>query len=215
MSPPKLLIFDCDGVLVDSEPLVNQAEAGLFSRWGWSLTPHQAAKAFKGKAFAEIAAVVQLNTSALPSDWMFEWAMEIARFFQKELQPIEGIHAALDYLAPRFPICVASQSSLSRVRLSLALCNLSHHFEGLIFTASMVERPKPAPDLFLCAARSLNTNPADCVVIEDSITGVQAAVAEGMRVLGYSADEGNHDLERAGAIVFHDMRGLPALLERG
>ena len=210
-----LVIFDCDGVLVDSEHLVNKIEAALLSQWGWPLSAEQARAAFKGRAFRDIAKMIEQNASgSLPYDWIYEWAMETARGFHERLQEVPGVRSVLEQLqTDATPMCVASQSSLARVRLSLAICKVDHYFADRVFTASMVTRPKPAPDLFLHAARVLKFEPADCVVIEDSRTGVEAAVAAGMRVYGFAMHEDALELERAGATVFHRMSDLKLLLD--
>jgi len=110
-------------------------------------------------------------------------------------------------------VCVASQSPSPRVRLSLGVCDLSRYFGGRVFTASQVARPKPAPDLFLYAAAQLGVAPERCTVIEDSPSGVRAAVAAGMRVFGYAADENAERLAAAGAATFYDMAELPSLIQ--
>jgi HAD superfamily hydrolase (TIGR01509 family) len=195
---PSLIIFDCDGVLVDSEGLVNEIEAALLSRWGWDVTPAELRERFKGRAFGEIAEIVRSTLGErLPTDWIYEWAMETAAGFHARLRPVPGVRELLQQLrAERVPLCVASQSSFARVRLSLALCRLSDFFAARIYTASMVLRPKPAPDLFLHAARALSAEPGACVVIEDSASGVLAGLAAGMRVLGFAPDQSSGELAR-------------------
>jgi HAD superfamily hydrolase (TIGR01509 family) len=209
-----LVIFDCDGVLVDSEPLVNRVEAEFVAARGWSATPSEMGALFKGHTFER---TVQLLEARLPGGiskvGVYELAMAIAQVFQKELAAVPGVHALIAALRERaIPICVASQSALPRVRLSLQICGLDSFFDDRVFTASMVARPKPAPDLFLHAARTLGTAPAQCVVIEDSPSGVRAAVAAGMKVLGYAATENEALLREAGATTFTQMSDVPALL---
>jgi HAD superfamily hydrolase (TIGR01509 family) len=211
---PQPIIFDCDGVLVDSERLVCRVEAELLTRWGWSLTPEQVRAEFKGHAFPSIARVIEQKLAGrLPHDWMYTWAMETAHLFQNELRAVRGVHALLAQLsADGVSFCVASQSPLPRVRVSLHACDLARHFGERVFTSSMVARPKPAPDLFLFAAEQLGHPPEQCTVSEDSPSGVRAAVAAGMRVFGYAADEDAERLAAAGARLFYDMSELPALL---
>jgi HAD superfamily hydrolase (TIGR01509 family) len=209
-----LIIFDCDGVLVDSERLVCRVEAELLSAWGWPLTPEQAGREFKSRAFPDIARSIKARLGpSLPETWMYTLAMETAALFQAELTPVRGVRAVLDELERRdVPRCVASQSQLPRVRLSLAVCDLARYFGSGVYTAAMVARPKPAPDLFVHAAERSGFTAAQSIVIEDSPSGVRAAVAAGMRVLGYAADADPQSLAAAGAEVFRDMAELPALI---
>jgi HAD superfamily hydrolase (TIGR01509 family) len=209
-----LVIFDCDGVLVDSEPLVNRVEAEFVSARGWSATPPEMGALLQGCTFEQ---TVQLLEARLPSGIskvaVYELAMSIAQTFQKELAAVPGVHALIAALREReIPICVASQSALPRVRLSLQICGLDSSFGDRVFTASMVARPKPAPDLFLHAAHTLGAEPGTCIVIEDSPSGVRAAVAAGMNVLGYAAAENPALLHEAGATTFTQMSDVLSLI---
>jgi HAD superfamily hydrolase (TIGR01509 family) len=208
------VIFDCDGVLIDSERIVNQVEAEVLTRWGWPVSAPEVRALFKGRAFAELQAQIEQHLAGkLPSDWIYDWAMETAYAMQQRLREVPGVRALIEQLrAAGVPIAVASQSSLGRVHLSLALCRLDHYFGAHVSTASMVARPKPAPDVYLHAAASLGAAPTACSVIEDSPSGVRAARAAGMTVYGYAADEDATALAQAGATVFHHMSELPALL---
>jgi HAD superfamily hydrolase (TIGR01509 family) len=209
------IIFDCDGVLVDSERVVCRIEAELLTGWGWPRTPQQHRDEFKGCSFPDMArSIEQRLAGRLPSDWMYVWAMETANLFRAELREVRGVRALIEQLLEaRRPVCVASQSPLPRVRFSLGVCDLSRYFGTCVFTASMVARPKPAPDLFLYAASQLGVAPERCTVIEDSPSGVRAAVAAGMRVFGYAADENAERLAAAGAVPFYDMAELPSLIQ--
>lgn len=209
------IIFDCDGVLVESERLVTRIEAELLTRWGYPRTPEQLRSEFKGSTFLDMARTLEQRLAGrLPPDWMYLWAMETANLFRAELREVRGVRAVLEQLcAEGTPLCVASQSPLPRVRISLGVCDLERYFQGRVFCSSMVARPKPAPDLFLHAAASLGAAPERCTVIEDSPSGVSAAVAAGMRVFGYAADEDAERLAAAGARVFHDMAELPDLIQ--
>jgi HAD superfamily hydrolase (TIGR01509 family) len=208
------VIFDCDGVLVDGERWVCQVEARLLSEWGWPMTADDARTEFKGRAFPSIARSIEERLGGcLPEHWTYLWAMETASHFQAELREIVGVRAILERLIERgSSLCVASQSPLPRVTLSLGICDLSRYFRGSIFTSSMVARPKPAPDLFLHAAARLGAAPAECTVIEDSPSGVRAARAANMRVLGFAADENAEGLAAEGATPFFDMAELSGLL---
>lgn len=211
-----MVIFDCDGVLVDSEPIVNRVERDLLAQWGWRLDEREVRRLFKGRVFGELARLIEHNVERpLPADWIYVLAMQTARAFRAHLREVPGVRAVIEQcLARRVPVCVASQSSLPRVLLSLELCDLDRYFGPHVFTASMVPRPKPSPDLFLHAARTLGVAPERCTVIEDSPSGVAAAVTAGMRVFGYAADEDAAGLRAAGAATFTRMSELPALLAR-
>lgn len=211
------IIFDCDGVLVQSERLVSDIERVLLARWGWELNAEEIRSHFKGKSFANIAEIVRKNVGdRLPNDWMYHWAMETANGFRKRLQLVPGVRELIEQVLSReLPCCVASQSPLARVELSIGVCDLERYFEGRVFSSSMVPRPKPAPDLFLFAAKQLGVQPEDCTVIEDSPSGVRAAVAAGMRVFGYAADEDQERLAEAGAEVFFEMSEVPRLMSWG
>jgi len=209
------VLFDCDGVLVDSERLVCRIEAELLTRWGWPLTASEVRAQFQGRSFPSIArSIEQKLAGSLPDDWMYLWAMETAELFRAELREVRGVRAVLERLVGQgTPIGVASQSPLPRVRLSLGVCDLGRYFGTQVFSASMVTRPKPAPDLYLYAAAQLGQAPEHCLVIEDSATGVRAAVSAGMRVFGYAADADAGALAAAGARPFSDMAELPELIQ--
>lgn len=149
----------------------------------------------------------------VPLDWVFDWAMLTANAFVHELKAIPGIEAVLRHFAGQNQaMCVASQSSPARVALSLRVASLDGYFGSNVYTASMVEYPKPAPDLFLFAARKMGFAPEFCTVIEDSSVGVIGARAAGMQVFGYAADENANTLSEAGATVFYSMEDLIGLL---
>lgn len=205
-----LVIFDCDGVLVDSEPLVNRIEAAYFTELGAPMTAQEACAQFKGKTVEQVAAALEARVGRrLPAEFGYDWAMTTALGLVRELQPVAGIERLIERVrAANFAICVASQSPLPRVRLSLRLTGLDRYFGENVFTASMVASPKPAPDLFLFAAQRMGVPPEQAIVIEDSPSGVIAARAAGMRVYGYAADENAAALESAGACVFTSMDEL-------
>lgn len=209
------VIFDCDGVLVDSEPLVNRIEADLVSQLGIPCTPAEARARFKGLTVGSVARALESQLGrALTEDWIYDWGMATALGLVRELRPIEGVESTVRALrASGVAMCVASQSPPARVALSLRICGLDAYFGSHVYTASMVAKPKPAPDLFLLAAARLGVEPGDCVVIEDSPTGVQAAVAAGMTCFGYAAADSAGELRSAGAAdVLGAISGLIGLL---
>jgi HAD superfamily hydrolase (TIGR01509 family) len=214
---PKLVIFDCDGVLVDSEPIAQRVEVRLLAKLGLALDETQTRALFKGKTVTEVAAVMERELGLkLEPSWIYEWAMSTAHELARDLREVPGVRAVIEAFAKAGVLsCVASQSLLPRVQLSLAVTGLDRYFPQRVYTASMVARGKPAPDLFLHAARQLGAEPSACVVIEDSPSGVRAGVAAGMTVLGYAAAEDEAALAAAGATVFFAMRDLPALLGIG
>ncbi len=214
--PPNLVIFDCDGVLVDSEPIVNDVESEFFATLGVTIDPREARRRFQGKTVTDVAgAVAAALGRPLSAEALYTWGMTTALGLVTSLQAVPGIRDVVEWLVRTgTPVCVASQSPLPRVRLSLAVTDLSRYFADDVFTASMVARPKPAPDLFLHAAATMGIPASCCIVVEDSPTGILAADAAGMTALGYAAPDGLGEdaLRAAGARVFTTMSELPALL---
>src|SRR3989442_1934750 len=177
-----LVIFDCDGVLVDSEPLVNGIEAELFTKLGVPMTPQEARLLFKGRTVGEIATFLEEKLGrGLSQKWVYEWGMATALGLVRGLRAVPGVRDIVEALSLRkHSICVASQSPPARVALSLMVAGLDGFFGSRIYTASMVSHPKPAPDQFLHAAHRCGARSRACAVIEDSPSGVVAAVAAGM-----------------------------------
>ncbi|MEA2718654.1 MAG: hypothetical protein QOJ39_518 [Candidatus Eremiobacteraeota bacterium] len=211
-----LVIFDCDGVLVDSEPIVNRIESEFFATVGFRADPLEVRRRFQGLTTDQVAAAVEAETGRrFTADELYSWGMMTALGLVESLGPVPGVRDVAEQLiASGMAVCVASQSPLPRVRLSLRVTHLAALFGENVFTASMVARPKPAPDLFLHAAQRMGAEPPRCVVIEDSPSGVRAACAAGMAAFGYAAEggAGPDALAAAGAHVFTSMTELPALL---
>ena len=206
-----LLIFDCDGVLVDSERIAIRVDAGVLGQLGWQLTEAEIVDRFVGRSTQTIVGEIEAYLGrSLPADWDASFEPLYRDAFARELGPVDGIVEALDRID--LPMCVASSGSHDKMRFTLGLTGLYERFAGRIFSADEVANGKPAPDLFLHAARSLDTSPKECVVIEDSPFGVAAALAAGMRVLGYSGGDVPADRLVAANHVFADMRELPSLL---
>src|SRR3954452_5003398 len=215
---PDLVIFDCDGVLVDSEPIFNRAHAAILSECGYETTPERVGERFCGISDAEMLAAIEREWGRrLPADYRERVAALIDASCAAELTSFPGLIEALDRMPAR--ICVASTSTPERIRKSLAIVGLLDRFEPNIFSAVMVARGKPAPDLFLFAARRMNANPARVVVIEDSVPGVRAAVAANMDVIGFCGGShcpaGHQDILRhnGATAILADFRGLPAALD--
>ncbi|MEY9943802.1 HAD superfamily hydrolase (TIGR01509 family) [Kitasatospora sp. GAS1066B] len=208
-----LVIFDCDGVLVDSERIAVRLHVALAAEFGWPLTEAEVVARFVGRSTASIGEqVAERLGAAVAADWQraFEERHRVA--VDRELAPVDGIEAALAAL--HRPSCVASSGSHEKMRHTLGRTGLYDYFDGRIFSATEVDRGKPAPDLFLHAAGRMGVPAAGCVVVEDSGPGVRAARAAGMRVLGYAGGlTSAESLAEAGAQqVFHEMRELPGLL---
>jgi HAD superfamily hydrolase (TIGR01509 family) len=208
-----LIIFDCNGVLVDSEPLATGIVSQEFIRAGFALTPDLVARYFTGRRQADMFAEVEIAAGRkLPKDFAATVAAATLRRFHTELRATANVAKALSWL--RGPKCVASSSTLDRMRVSLETTDLIRFFEPNLFSAADVASGKPAPDLFLHAAAKMRVNPADCLVVEDSGVGVAAAVAANMTVIGFTG--GSHasgkldaTLKAAGArVVISDMRAL-------
>ncbi len=210
--PSSLVIFDCDGVLVDSERIaVRVSSAGLTER-GWAISEAEVIERFVGRSDEYIGAeIAQRLGERVEAEWRVESVRRLRDAFVSELRPVEGIIEALDAIST--PTCVASSGTHEKIRNSLRLVGLLDRFDGRIFSASDVANGKPAPDLFLRAAATMNVTPAECAVVEDSPSGVEAAHAAGMRVFGYAGGVTAADrLSGRGTIVFTDMQELPALL---
>jgi HAD superfamily hydrolase (TIGR01509 family) len=213
----QLAIFDCDGVLVDSETIAHRALAQALNELGMKLTLEDAFDLFRGNTTAQSVAIIEERLGRkLAEDFFPVWRERLYELFrQAPVMPIKGVVEALDALT--IPTCVASNGTLRKMQTTLGVTGLLPRFEGRLFSADMGIAGKPAPDLFLAAAKALGATPARTVVVEDSPTGVEGAIAAGMAVLGYAGEDYTDpkELEVAGAHVFHDMRELPALLARG
>ncbi|MGO9558060.1 MAG: HAD family hydrolase [Acidimicrobiales bacterium] len=215
MGATELVIFDCDGVLVDSEHLSVEVEVGILGDLGWEITPSEIAERFLGISDADYVAKIEDHLGiTLPPSWLEEMAPRYRAAFERDLQPVDGIVAALDDLeSADIRTSVASSGTPEKMRFTLGLTGLWDRFEGRIFSATEVSRGKPAPDLFLHAASRIGVEPSRCAVVEDSPAGVQAALAAGMRTIAYAG--GLVPLERLalpGVTVISDMRELAPLL---
>ncbi len=215
---PDLVIFDCDGVLVDSERLAVQVEVGILGNLGWEITPDEIVRRFLGISDADYVAQIEEHLGiTLPPAWLEEMEPRYREAFERELTAVQGIHQALDELAAAgVETAVASSGTQEKLRFTLGHTDLWEHFEGRVFSATEVERGKPAPDLFLHAAHTLGVAPARCAVVEDSPPGLQAARAAGMRAIAYAG--GLVPIERLtleGVTVIFDMTRLAAELLRG
>jgi len=212
MREPELVIFDCDGVLVDSERLAVAVDVVVLERLGWPLTEAEIVDRFVGRPHAYMMSEVEAHLGTkLPDGWEAEYLPLYDAAFAAELVAVDGIADALDRIT--LPTCVASSSTHAGIRRSLELTGLRARFGERIYSAEDVTRGKPAPDVFLHAAAGMGVDPARCVVIEDSVHGVTAARAAGMQVLAYGGGVVPGDrLRGPDTTVFGHMRELPDLL---
>lgn len=211
--PARLVIFDCDGVLVDSEPTANRIMSEMLTEAGLPMGYEETVRTFMGRSMAACLEIAAGRLGRpLPESFADEYHRRIRTAFERELRPVAGVGEALDEI--HLPICVASSGDHAKIRTTLGLTGLLPRFEGRIFSATDVPRPKPHPDLFLHAAATLGFAPDACIVVEDTVLGVQAGTAAGMRVLGYAGVSDPAQLAAAGAQVFRHMRELPALVRQ-
>lgn len=221
MAAAELVIFDCDGVLVDSEPLSLAVLARSVRATGLTMTDDELRDAFMGPTLEQIEAGVSERLAALgrtlPERWLARFLADRADAFAAELRAVPGARAAVEGVRSRgLDACVASQGRIAKTAMTLGLTGLRDLFEDdRLFSSTMVARGKPAPDLFLHAASACGQSPERCVVVEDTVGGVRAALAAGMRVLGYGGTAGAAKLAAEGAEPFEEMRGLPALVAAG
>jgi HAD superfamily hydrolase (TIGR01509 family) len=211
-----LVIFDCDGVLVDSERLSIRLDAVLLDQLGWPMAESEIVERFVGRTEAAMRAEIEEH---LGRDVGAEWAAFAERYtaaFAAELEPVDGVVEAVDVIqASGVATCVASSGDHAKIRRNLAKTGLLDRFDGRIFSGDDVVHGKPAPDLFLHAAATMGIPPGRCAVVEDSRHGVAAARAAGMWAFGYAGGvTPGSALEGERTTVFNDMRDLTRLLER-
>ena len=210
---PAAVLFDCDGVLADSEGLVNGIVARDLSARGWPMTGAEAAERFLGMALPAMVPVIESRVGPLPPDWGRALSARIAAHMLDALEPVPGAPAAVRAVAAAgIPVAVASNAGRDELRAKLARLELLGLFAGRVFSFEDVARPKPAPDIYLAAARSCGAAPGGCVVVEDSLLGVRAGVSAGCRVLGLARETDASVLAGAGAAPFASMAALPGLL---
>ena len=209
---PGLIIFDCDGVLVNSEPIASRIFHELITEIGLNISLEETVRRFEGLSDQDSIRIVEEKLGRpVPSSFMENNDKRLFEALSRELDPIQNISVSLERIS--IPTCVASSGPYEKIRLSLGVTQLLPKFEGRIFSASEVSRGKPFPDLFLHAADKMGVSPQNSIVVEDSVYGVQAGVAAGMAVLGYAERTDPEILRKAGATVFDDMLELPELIK--
>lgn len=212
--PLELVIFDCDGVLIDSERLAVKVDVLVLRELGWPLSEAEVIERFVGVSNRDTQAAIEAHLGRkLPDRWEERFKPLYEQAFANQLAPVEGVLEALERIA--LPSCVASSGTHEYLRYTLGLTGLYERFAGRIFSAEDVARGKPAPDLFLHAAERMGAQPTACAVVEDSRSGVEAARAAGMRVLAFAGGLSPVELlEGPNTVLFEEMRELPALLDR-
>ena len=214
-----LIIFDCDGVLVDSEIIAHELLAQMMTDLGHPMTTAEAVQKFAGRSLADTLLLIEASLGrSIPEPLGQRYSGLLDERLRRDLKPVAGVKAAI--MSLRYPRCVASSSSLERIRLSLEATGLTSLFGANVFSATQVVHGKPAPDLYLLAARTMVVAFKNCVVIEDSALGVSAGRAAGMKVVGFTGAahatrDATEQLVAAGACsVISSMVELPATVER-
>ena len=212
-----LIIFDCDGVLVDSEPIADRVFPEMLAAEGVCISRKEIKKYFTGYSLKSCLETIekQFGIPPPPRGFKQKYYSRLFNEFKKTLKPVLGIKEALDSIP--YPICVASSGEHEKMQVSLTIAGLLPIFKNRLFSATEVVNGKPAPDLFLYAAEKCNADPKYCAVIEDSLPGVTAGIAAGMTVFAYinpSQSKLSDTCKNLGAIIFNTMKDLPGLLEK-
>lgn len=211
MKSYKCVIFDCDGVLVDSEVLSSQVFVDLANAYGAGIDIDYAMQHFKGGHLAEsVRHVEEIIGNPLPESFIPDYRKRSSEVFKTELQPIEGIKNVLDAL--KVPFCTASSGPMKKIIANLKTTELYSYFEGNIFSCYDIEKWKPDPSIYLLAAKTMGFEVKDCLVIEDSIAGVMAAVNGGFDVYGFALPEDDSLVENC-TKIFHDMNDLISIMK--
>ncbi|WP_296793057.1 HAD family phosphatase [Variovorax sp.] len=218
--PFAAVLFDCDGVLVDSEPITNRVLAEMLGELGWPLTTDESMRIFTGKAVKDEADLIESKTGfRITPEWLHGFRERRNEALERDLRAIPNAPAAVRALFEQLDgrIACASGADRFKVELQLEKVGILDCFAGRIFSGHEMPRSKPAPDVYLAAAAALGVDPKRCAVVEDTVTGAMAGVAAGATVFGYSTGESGHSgpeaLRSVGAVqVFSDMAELPALL---
>jgi HAD superfamily hydrolase (TIGR01509 family) len=212
---PQAVLFDCDGVLADSEALHNRIIAEEVSALGWPMDGAEAERRFIGLSWRNIVPLVEarLGPGSVPADFVEGVVARVLRALHQEVVPVPGVLSAVQAIvAAGIPVAVASNSSRPELATKLRGLGLEEIFRGRAYCYDDVAAPKPAPDMYLAAAASCGADPRHCVVVEDSVTGSRAGRAAGCRVLGFTHAANAATLLAVGAEPFDDMRDLPGLL---
>jgi HAD superfamily hydrolase (TIGR01509 family) len=212
---PAAILFDCDGVLADTEALHDRIMAEEISGLGWDMTAEESARRFRGFAWDAMQPVIEarLGPDSVPPDFVRNLVARVVRALEHEAVPVAGaLEAIAAITAAGIPVAVASNSSRAELATKLRRLGLTETFRGRVFSVDDVDRPKPAPDMYRAAAASCGADPHRCVVVEDSVAGARAGIAAGCRVLGFAQSTPAAALRDIGAEPFAEMRDLPRLL---
>jgi HAD superfamily hydrolase (TIGR01509 family) len=210
---PRAVLFDCDGVLADSEGLVNRVVAEQLTARGWRLSAAEARHAFLGMALPDMVPLIEARTGPLPAEWPEQLSAMIALMLEHEVEPVHGApEAVAACVAAGLAVAVASNSARRELGAKLHRLGLAATFGPRAFSFEDVRRPKPWPDIYLAAAAACGAAPAECVVVEDSLPGIRAGLAAGCRVLALAPEGDGAAFAALGAVPFTAMVALPALL---
>ncbi len=214
---PEAVLFDCDGVLADTEPLHDRVVAEEVTALGWAMTPGEVRRVFLGLSWDEMQPVIARQTGRpVPPGWVSALVTRVLHALEGEVPPVPGVVDAIAALrGAGIPVACASNSSRAELALKLGRLGLAEVFAGRAFAREDVAEPKPAPDMYLAAAAACGADPARCVVVEDSPVGARAGLAAGCRVLGYDVTGGAGPLRGLGVETFRSMAELPARLGLG
>ena len=212
MSKYKCIIFDCDGVLVDSEPIGNQVMVTMANELGAQINLEYAYQNFKGNALKNcINQIADLIDEEMPSNFEFEYRRRSFEMFKNNIKPVDGVLDVVKNLD--IPFCVASSGPVNKIQLNLEITGLWPYFKSNVFSCYSVQKWKPDPAVFLWAAETMGFHPSECVVIEDSIIGVNAAINGGFDVFGFTAHDYKNELEELSTKTFNSFLKLPKLLD--
>ena len=213
MKPPRAVLFDCDGVLADSEMVVNAIVAEQLTALGWPMSAAESRETFLGLALPDMVPRIEARTGPLPPGWAEEISTLIAHRMAHETPAVPGATEAVRAIAGAgIAVAVASNSARAELFAKMRSLGLAAVFADRVFSFEDVERPKPWPDIYRAAAAACGAAPRDCVVIEDSVPGVRAGVAAGCQVLGYARETPASLLAAHGAVPFRDMAELRTLI---
>lgn len=215
MTPPRLVLFDCDGVLVDTETIANRRLVELFNEAGFATDYDYCRRHFSGRSLTSVQEEIEASGVSLGADFVDRWNEGLPALFAGRVEAIPHVRQAVEAVRDAgIAYCVATSARISKMHITLGATGLMPLFEHALFSATMVARGKPAPDLFLHAAAAMGHPPETAIVVEDSVPGTRAGTAAGMTVLSYAGDPmaDRDGLAQAGGILFDDMRDLPALI---
>ncbi len=207
MSKYKCIIFDCDGVLIDSETISIGVLVDMVNELGANIEKEGSVTRFKGKSFNLCMDVItEAISKPLPGNFEAEYRVRTFKAFKEEIQPIDGIKDVLENI--QVPFCVASSGPENKIEFNLEVTGLLPYFKNKIFSCYAIQKWKPEPDIFLWAAKTMGFKPEECLVIEDSLSGVRAAKSGGFDVFGFTAHDYNNELAAEATKTFNKMSSL-------